>query len=223
MSARAGIAAAFAAAAMLAGTAAPATGTQEPVTTPGLLALAPPEVQFAARAADSILTTADGGVSLEAFRGDTVTGVYLGGSFDGRPESIGYGIDPGGERRYLWFSIGRGDSVDYVAMLFDVDRDLTPEFLLFRTVDHGTRTESATEYRAPNVTETEFDITFQPACAPPRCDPSTWTIRPREQVGVPAFWFSPWRPLFGVAATRGEQWIGRPVAALPAEAPDETP
>lgn len=222
MSFCAGIAA-LAAAAMLGGTATPAAGGQEPLTTSDPFALAPPEVQFATRAADSILTTPDGVVSLEAFDGDTVTGVYLRGSFDGRPESVGYGLDHSGGRHYLWFSIGSGDSVEYVAMLFDVDRDLTPEFLLFRTIDHATRTESATEYRAPSVTEVEFDITFQPACVAPRCDPSTWTLHPRERVAVPAFWFSPWRPLFGVAAMRGERWIGRPVAALSVGVPDETP
>jgi hypothetical protein len=40
------------------------------------LALAPPEVRFAARAADSILTTPGSGEKLEAIRGDTLTGIY---------------------------------------------------------------------------------------------------------------------------------------------------
>ena len=193
---------------------------QEAITPQMAQALAPPEVRYALKAADSILTTADGGVSLESFRGDTVTGVYLRGLLEGRSESVGYGQDPGG-RRYLWLSIGRGDSVDYVAMLFDVDQDLTPEFLLFRTVDHARRFESATEYRAPSVADADLDISLQPACAPPRCDPSTWTVRPRARVAVPSHWFVAWRPLFGVAAMRGERWIGQPVASLHAVAPRE--
>lgn len=195
-----------------------AASARQDVTPDAALALAPPPVRFAAEAADSILTTAGGGVSLEAFAGDSVTGVYLRGSYAGRPESVGYGIDRDG-KRYLWFSLGRGDSMDYVAMLFDVDRDLTPEFLLFRTVDRSGRVESATEYRAPSVMGFDFDITFQPACAPPRCDPATWTVEERQVVAVPALWFAPWRPLYGVAAARGEMWLGKPVAALPAEAP----
>ncbi|HUP01417.1 MAG TPA: hypothetical protein VM737_07860 [Gemmatimonadota bacterium] len=195
---------------------------QETVTPEVALTLAPPEVRYTVRAADSILTTPDGGISLESFRGDTVTGVYLRGLLGGRAESVGYGLDPG-SRRYLWLSVGRGDSLEYVAMLFDVDGDLTPEFLLFRTVDHGRRIESATEYRAPGVDDGDLDITFQPACAAPRCDPSTWTLRPREQVVVPAHWFIAWRPVFGLAAMRGERWIGEPVTALHAVSPPETP
>ncbi len=182
------------------------------------LALAPPEVRFAARAADSILTTPDSGVKLEAFRGDTVTGIYLLGVLDGRSESVGYGVDPGG-RRYLWFSIGPADSLEYIVMLFDVDHDLTPELLLLREVDRTARVESATEYRARSVAGQDFDITFQPACAVPRCDPSTWTVRPRETIEVSAFWFEPWRPIFGIAAMRGERWIGEPIAALPRATP----
>lgn len=196
-------------------------GAQEP-------AFMPSEVRFAVRAADSILTSPAGGLSLEAFRGDTVTGVYLQGAFGGRAESIGYGADAGG-RRYLWFSIGRAartatdsaatDSVEYLAMLFDVDRDLTPDFLLFRTIDRAARIDVATEYRAPNVAGQAFDITFQPACAPPRCDPATWTVRPRRGQAVSAAWFDAWRPLFAIAAMRGERWLGEPVGALHAAAP----
>lgn len=208
----------LAAAAMLALGQPVAASARQNVTPDAALALAPPAVRFAAEAADSILTTAGGGVSLEAFAGDSVTGVYLRGSYAGRAESVGYGIDRDG-KRYLWFSIGRGDSLDYVAMLFDVDRDLTPEFLLFRTVDRGGRIESATEFRAPSVMGFDFDIAFQPACAPPRCDPASWTVEERRVVAVPALWFAPWRPLYGVAAARGERWLGRPVTALRAEAP----
>ena len=190
---------------------------QDVVSPRGALALAPPDVRFAALAADSILTTAEGAVTLEAFRGDTTTGVYLQGTYAGRAESVGYGIDPDG-KRYLWFSIGRGDSLDLVAMLFDVDQDLTPEFLLFRTIDRAARTETTVEYRAPAAMGVAFDITFQPACSPPRCDPATWTVPEREHVAVPTVWFAPWRPLYGVAAMRGERWIGRPVQELHARA-----
>jgi hypothetical protein len=54
----------------------------------------------------------------------------------------------------------------------------------------------------------------QPACQPPRCDPSTWTRTEREVVVVPADWFDPWRALYGMAAMRGERWLGRPVESI---------
>ncbi len=173
----------------------------------------PFEVRYAAAAVDSILTSPNGGVQLEAFANDTITGVYITGELGGQPKSIGFGIDPG-DRRYLWFSVRHAYNIEYVAMLFDIDADLTPEFMLFRTIDTKRRTEYAVDYRAPNAIDEIFDITFQPACAEPACDPSSWTVQPRQMVAVPASWFGIWRPLFGLAATRGEAWIGRPVTAL---------
>lgn len=161
-----------------------------------------------------MLTTPDSGVSLESFDSGTVTGVYLVGLLGERRESIGYGRD-GASRRYLWFSLDRGDSLDYVAMTYDVDHDLLPEFLLFRTVDHNARRETAVEYRAPSVRNADFAIEVQPACQPPACDPGTWTIHARETRLVPADWFEPWRQLYGVAAMRGERWLGRSVESIP--------
>ena len=109
------------------------------------LRLAPPEIRYAVRSADEVLTTPDSGVSLESFDSGTVTGVYLVGLLGERRESIGYGRDGAG-RRYMWFSLDRGDSLDYVAMTYDVDHDLLPEFLLFRTVDHVARRETAERF-----------------------------------------------------------------------------
>lgn len=173
----------------------------------------PFEIRYAAAAADSILTSPNGGVRLEAFANDTITGVYLTGELGGQTKSIGFGIDPG-DRRYLWFSVRHAYNIEYVAMLFDIDADLTPEFMLFRTIDSKRKTEYAIDYRAPHAIDEIFDITFQPACVEPTCDPTSWTVRPRQMVAVPAGWFRIWRPLFGLAATRGEAWIGRPVVAL---------
>lgn len=171
-------------------------------------------MRYAVRSADEILTTPDSGVGLESFDAGLVTGVYLVGALGERRESIGYGRD-GAERRYLWFSVARGDSLDYVAMSYDVDRDLRPEFLLFRTVDRAHRIESVVEYRAPSVGDVEFDIQIQPACRAPACDPATWTMAERVVRLVPADWFEPWRELFGIAAMRGERWLGQPVASIP--------
>ncbi len=190
--------------------------TSTPVTAqdqPEGLHTIPFEIRYAAAAVDSILTSPNGGVRLEAFANDTITGVYITGELSGQPRSIGFGVDPG-DRRYLWFSIRHAYNMEYVAMLFDIDADLTPEFLLFRTIDTKRRTEYAIDYRAPHAIDEIFDITFQPACVEPACDPSSWTVRPRQMVAVPATWFGIWRPLFGLAAARGEMWIGRPVAAL---------
>ena len=164
--------------------------------------------------ADEILSTPDSGVSLESFDSGSVTGVYLIGSMADRRESVAYGRDAAA-RRYLWFSVSRGDTIDYVAMAFDVNQDLLPEFLLFRTVDHGARVESIVEYRAPSVAEVDFEIQVQAACQPPRCDPATWTIAERQVRLVPADWFDPWRALYGIAAMRGERWLGKPVDTLP--------
>jgi hypothetical protein len=180
---------------------------------PEALHTIPFEVRFAASAADSILTSSNGGVRLEAFANDTITGVYLTGQLGGQPKSVGFGIDPG-DRRYLWFSVRHTSNIEYVAMLFDVDADLTPEFMLFRTIDTKRKTEYAIDYRAPDAIDEIFDITFQPACVEPACDPASWTVRPQQMVAVPAAWFGIWRALFGVAAARGEAWIGRPVATL---------
>lgn len=180
---------------------------------PELLQTIPFEIRFAAAAVDSILTSPNGGVRLEAFANDMITGVYLTGQLGGQPRSVGFGIDPG-DRRYLWFSIRHASNIEYVAMLFDIDADLTPEFLLFRTIDTKRRTEYAVDYRAHHAIDEIFDITFQPACVEPACDPSSWTVRPRQMVVVPTAWFGIWRPLFGLAAARGEAWIGRPVATL---------
>ena len=178
------------------------------------LQLAPPEVRYAVRSADEILTTPDSGVGLESFDSGRVTGVYLVGTLGERRESIGYGRDAA-ERRYLWFSVSRGDSLDYVVMTYDVDHNLLPEFLLFRTVDLGGRIESVVEYRAPSVSDVEFDIQIQSACQPPACDPATWTVAERVVRLVPADWFEPWRVLYGVAAMRGERWLGQPVETIP--------
>ena len=179
------------------------------------LQLAPPEVRYAVRSADEILTTPDSGVGLESFDSGRVTGVYLVGALGDRRESVGYGRDAA-ERRYLWFSVARGDSLDFVAMTYDVDRDLLPEFLLFRTVDRSGRRETVVEYRAPGVRDADFEIEIQSACRPPACDPATWTVAEREVRFVPADWFEPWRQLYGVAAMRGERWLGRPVESVPA-------
>ena len=178
------------------------------------LQLAPPEVRYAVRSADEILTTPDSGVGLESFDSGRVTGVYLIGALGERRESIGYGRDAA-ERRYLWFSVSRGDSLDYVAMTYDVDHDLLPEFLLFRTVDLAGRIESVVEYRAPSVGDVEFDIQIQSACQPPACDPATWSVAERVVRLVPADWFEPWRELYGIAAMRGERWLGQPVESIP--------
>ena len=193
----------------LAGLWAASAAAQEPgrVVTPG-------EVAFTARAADEILASgADGQVSLESFTGPTATGVYLHGALRGARESIGYGRDAAG-RRYLWLSVSRG-TVEHMAMLYDVDLDLTPDYLLFRTVDPARREEQITEYRAPAAEEETLEINVQPACAPPRCDPATWTVHERERVGVPSSWFDLWRPVLSLAAMRGERWIGRPADTLP--------
>lgn len=178
------------------------------------LRLAPSGVRYSIEAADSILVTA-AVISVEAFRGDTVTGVFLNGEFGGRPRSIGYGADSL-DRRYLWFSIGRGDTLDYVALLYDIDLDLRPEYLLFRTIDHGRRTEFAVEYRAPAAADEAIDIEFPSACQPPGCDPDTWTVHERQRFEVPGFWFEPWRALFALAATQGERWLGMDQRTLPA-------
>ena len=177
------------------------------------LQLAPPEVRYAVRSADEILSTPDSGVGLESFDAGVVTRVYLIGQLAGERASIGYGRDDA-SRRYLWFSVGRGDSIDYVVMTYDVDHDLRPEFLMFHTVDKSARVESIVEYRAPSVVDTEFGIEVQPACQPPRCDPSTWTRAELEVVVVPADWFDPWRGLYGMAAMRGERWLGKPVESV---------
>lgn len=182
----------------------------------------PFEVRYAAWAAESILGSGHEGIGLEAFADDVVTGVYLRGRFGGQMESVGYGREATG-RRYLWFSIDRGYNLDYVALLYDVDEDLLPDYLLFRTIDHKGRREYATEYRSPSVRGQRFDIEFQPACVLPACDPTGWTVLPRESIEVDASWFSLWRPLFGLAALRGENWLGRPVAELQAMAPTPPP
>jgi hypothetical protein len=198
--------------------AAPGLG-QEPSRVPMprqmALDLAPDAIGYVVHAADSIL--ASGGerdVSLEAWSGEIATGVYLHGTLGGANESIGYGRDAS-SRRYLWLSVSRGDSLDYMAMAFDVDHDLAPDFLLFRTVDHAGRREFLTEYRTAVGRDEAFDISVQAACRPPRCDPATWTIHPRTRVDVTPFWFEMWRPVMGLAAMRGERWVGRPVASLP--------
>lgn len=200
----------------LALTAAPAIA-QEAFPTPSriTLELAPVGVRYTVHAADSILSSGtENGVSLESYNGDRATGVFLHGTHGGELESIGYGRDAS-DRRYMWLSVSRGDSIDYVAMLYDVDRDLLPDFLLFRAVDRGQSGEFLTEYRSPVARDVPFDITIQSACQPPRCDPASWTVHDRERVDVPAFWFEMWRPILSFAAMRGERWIGRPVASLP--------
>ncbi|MGH7564016.1 MAG: hypothetical protein ACREK5_06300 [Gemmatimonadota bacterium] len=197
-----------------------ASPAQEPHTTTP--AARPFEVRHVLRAADSILSTPERGVSLEAFRNDTVTGVYLKGSFQGQDESIGFGRGAEG-MRYLWFSIGGTPGVEHVALLYDLDHDLTAEFMLLRTIDMNRRTDYAIEYRAPSVRDESFDITLQPACVLPRCDPSSWTERPRRTVHVAPEWFEPSRSLLSLAAARGEQWLGRPVALLRDPPPDAPP
>lgn len=182
----------------------------------------PFEVRHVLQAADSILSTPERGVSLEAFRNDTVTGVYLQGSYQGRDESIGFGSGAEG-MRYLWFSIGGPPGVEYVALLYDLDHDLTAEFMLLRTIDRNRRADYAVEYRAPSVRDRSFDITLQPACVPPRCDPASWTEHPRRSIPVAAEWFGPSRSLLSLAAARGEQWLGRPVALLEAPRADTLP
>lgn len=178
------------------------------------LTATPGDVAFTARAADEVLASgADGQVSLESFAGETATGVYLHGLLRGAPESIGYGKDAAG-RRYLWLSIPRG-AVELVAMLYDVDLDLTPDYLLFRMVDPARREERLTEYRSPAAEDAPLDISVQAACSPPRCDPATWTVHERERTLVPTSWFAPWRPIMALAAARGERWIGRPTGTLP--------
>lgn len=179
------------------------------VEVPATMSAVPFEVRYAAEAVDAILTSEPATVSLEAFAHDTVTGVYLRGKLGEVPESIAYGRDPG-LRRYLWFSIQHGEHLEYVAMLFDVDSDMLPEYLLFRTIDRKRNVEHATEYRAPRAADEVFDISFQSACRPPSCDPAHWTIAPRTTVAVPREWFEVWRSRFGVAAARGEWWLGRP-------------
>lgn len=166
-----------------------------------------PALWYAAAAADSILSTPGGRVGLESFDGDTVTGVYLRGVFHERDESVAYGRDAD-DRRYVWFSVGR-DSMEYIALLYDVDTDLAPDFLLFRTIDPGRRMETLLEYRAPAASDQALDVQINPACAPPRCDPETWSVRPRTRIAVPASFFDPWRGVFGLAATRGEAWLGK--------------
>jgi hypothetical protein len=179
------------------------------------LEFAPDGVRFIALAADSILSSgADQNVSLEAFNSGIATGVYLYGTFKGGLESVGYGRDPS-DRRYLWLTVGRSDSLEYMAMLYDVDRDLVPDYLLYRTADWRQRVESMTEYAGPSVSGIDFDISVQPACVAPRCDPATWTVHDKTRVDVPAYWFEMWRPVLALAAIRGERWLGRPVAALP--------
>lgn len=200
--------------------ASPAAAQEEvPVPRDAARRLAPESIRFAVDAADSILASTDR-VSLESFRGDTVTGVFLNGTFRGEVRSVGYGADPE-DRRYLWFSVGRGDSLDHVAMLYDVDLDLRPEFLLFRTIDRVRRAEFLFEYRAPAARDENLDIQVSPACQPPRCDPGEWTVHERQRFDVPPFWFEPWRPLFALAASRGERWLGDPVRTLPADVADD--
>lgn len=182
----------------------------------------PFEVRHVLQAADSILSTPERGVTLEAFRNDTVTGVYLQGSFQGREESIGFGRGTEG-LRYLWFSIDGPPGVEYVALLYDLDHDLAAEFMLLRTIDRNRRTDYAIEYRAPRVRETPFDITLQPACVAPRCDPAGWIARPRSSVLVATEWFDPWRRLLSLAAVRGERWLGQPVALLQPPVPENPP
>ena len=180
----------------------------------GLVAVAPLSGQesplgYAVAAADSILSSPGESVGLEAFRGEEITGVYLHGEFRGERESVAYGADPQGQR-YVWFSVARGDSIKYVAMLIDVDLDVTPDFLLFRTIDEAARVEVVVEYRSPATRDSPIDIQIQPACAPPRCDPATWTVRPRERIEVTGEFFDAWHAIFALAATRGETWLGKP-------------
>lgn len=190
--------------------AAPGIAQQDP---PGAIADRPWEVRYVLDAADSILSTSGAGVSLEAFRDDTVTGVFLRGTHRGQEESVGFGR--GADRlRYLWFSVDGPPDVEYIVLLYDLDSDLTAEFLLLRTIDRNLSTDWAVEYRVPAVRNTVFEIALQPACAPPHCDPATWTERPRQAVVMPRGWFDPWSPLLSLAAVRGERWLGQPVALL---------
>ncbi|HWC07257.1 MAG TPA: hypothetical protein VG799_08435 [Gemmatimonadota bacterium] len=182
----------------------------------------PWEVRYVLEVADSILSTAGAGISLEAFRDDTVTGVFLRGSHGGRDESIGFGR--GADRlRYLWFSVEGGPEVEYIVLLYDLDSDLLADFLLVRTIDRNLKSDWALEYRVPAVRNTVFEIALQPACAPPRCDPATWTERPRQVVVMPRAWFDPWTPLLSLAAARGERWLGQPVALLGPPGPGAPP
>lgn len=196
-----------------------------PAALTGVLVAAPAGAQtsdlaFAASAADSILSSGVE-VGLEAFRGDSVTGVYLRGDYRGEIESVAYGIDARGQR-YLWFSVERNPTVKLVAMLMDVDLDVAPDFLLFRIVDEEARVEEAVEYRGPAARDAVIDIQFQSACARPRCDPAGWTVRPRTRREVPPDFFRPWRAPLGLAAARGETWLGEPRSTFAARAP-ETP
>lgn len=179
-------------------------------------------IRFSIEAADSILSSVDAPVGLEGFKGEAVTGVYLYGSWRGEQESIAYGIDHD-DRRYVWFAVQRGDGVEHIAMLLDVDRDLTPEFLLFRTVDRTERSEEMVEYRTREIMDVPIEIQVQPDCAPPACDPAEWTISPRQQVQVPAEFFAPWRAIFGLAAVRGESWLGKPKSMFLSQAAPEPP
>lgn len=173
----------------------------------------PWEVRYVLEAADSILSTSGAGVSLEAFRDDTVTGVFLRGTHGGRDESVGFGR--GEDRlRYLWFSVDGQPEVEYIVLLYDLDSDLSAEFLLVRTIDRNLKSDWVVEYRVPAVRNTVFEIALQPVCTPPRCDPAAWTERPRQRVVMPRVWFDPWRPLLSLAAARGERWLGQPVALL---------
>lgn len=165
-----------------------------------------------AEAAEGILAGA-GDVSLEAFDGPVTTGVYLHGTLEGEEESVAYGADFEG-KRYVWFSVAPSDSIEHVAMLYDVDLDLTPDFLLFRTIDRAAREETLREYRTPGIRDAPIDIQVNPACLPPRCDPATWTRHPRRVIEVPPEFFHPWRGVWGLAATRGEQWLGKPTSLL---------
>lgn len=175
-------------------------------------------VWFTVEAADSVLSTPGGMVGLEAFRGDEVTGVYLHGDYRGERESVAYGIDPDSQR-YVWFSIDRSDSLKHVVMLIDVDLDVTPDFLLFHTIDEADRQEEIVEYVGPAAREASIDIQVQPTCAPPRCDPETWTVRPRARIEVPTEFFDPWRQVLGLAAARGEAWLGKPKSIFLSQAP----
>ncbi|MGH7543896.1 MAG: hypothetical protein ACREK7_08140, partial [Gemmatimonadota bacterium] len=186
-------------AAVLGLTAAPGIAQEAP---PGAGGDRPWEVRYVLDAADSILSTSGAGVSLEAFRDDTVTGVFLRGTHRGREESIGFGR--GADRlRYLWFSVDGPPDVEYIVLLYDLDSDLTAEFLLLRTIDRNLSTDWAIEYRVPAVRNTVFEIALQPACTPPRCDPAAWTERPPQAVVMPRGGFDPWSPLLSLAAVRG--------------------
>ncbi|MDX1623333.1 MAG: hypothetical protein R3199_05070 [Gemmatimonadota bacterium] len=175
-----------------------------------------PGVWYSLAASDSILSTPDAGVSLESFHGEVVTGVYLRGVFRGQEESVAYGIDANGWH-YVWFSVWGRDSTEYLPMLYDVDTDLVPEYLLFRSIDWNARVERTIEFRDPGIADEPIEIQIQPACTPPRCDPDTWERPARERVEVPSAFFEPWRSVFALAATRGERWLGEPKAIFLAE------